>query len=375
MTRRMTPIGSHWKRPRRAGACWCCRSSSPWSRCCSRSPPAGARSNGSHSRPCRSASQSRSRSSSPCGRAVLRSSICSAAGLRRSASRSARTGCRRSMMVTTAVVICAIGVFARADFRTPAGSAEARAPFAFWILLLAVWGALDTVFLAGDLFTLYVALELLTFAAVPLVCLDGRAETLQAALRYLLFALLGSVLYLVGTALLYGAYGTLDIVLLSAAGPGRARDHHRGRADDGGAARQDRAVPAASVAAAGSRRRAGGRQRRAVGAGGEGIVLHRGAAVVRCDAGAAGPGRRATARRARRGGHSVRQRRRAAAGAIEAPDRLLDAGADRLSLPDVSARARPGDRCGSTAAAPWRAACCRRCRTRPRRPPCSWPPD
>jgi multicomponent Na+:H+ antiporter subunit D len=119
------------------------------------------------------------------------------------------------MLVIAAVVICAIGVFAHADFRTPAGLAEARAPFAFWILLLAIWGALNTVFLAGDLFTLYVALELLTFAAVPLVCLDGRAETLQAALRYLLFALLGSVLYLVGTALLYGTYGTLDIVLLS----------------------------------------------------------------------------------------------------------------------------------------------------------------
>jgi formate hydrogenlyase subunit 3/multisubunit Na+/H+ antiporter MnhD subunit len=119
------------------------------------------------------------------------------------------------MMVITAVVICAIGVFARADFRTPAGSVEARAPFAFWILLLAIWGALNTVFLGGDLFTLYVALELLTFAAVPLVSLDGRAETLRAALRYLVFALLGSVLYLVGTALLYGAYGTLDIVLLS----------------------------------------------------------------------------------------------------------------------------------------------------------------
>jgi multicomponent Na+:H+ antiporter subunit D len=50
---------------------------------------------------------------------------------------------------------------------------------------------------------------------VPLVSLDGRAETLQAALRYLLFALLGSVLYLIGTALVYGAYGTLDIALLS----------------------------------------------------------------------------------------------------------------------------------------------------------------
>jgi formate hydrogenlyase subunit 3/multisubunit Na+/H+ antiporter MnhD subunit len=119
------------------------------------------------------------------------------------------------MLVTTAVVICAIGVFARADFVTPEGVAEARAPLAFWILLLGVWGALNTVFLGGDLFTLYVALELLTFAAVPLVSLDGRAETLRAALRYLLFALLGSVLYLAGTALLYGAWGTLDIVLLS----------------------------------------------------------------------------------------------------------------------------------------------------------------
>jgi multicomponent Na+:H+ antiporter subunit D len=117
------------------------------------------------------------------------------------------------MMLTTTVVTCAVGVFAHADFHTP--TAEARAPFAFWILLLATWAALNTVFLGGDLFTLYVALELVTFAAVPLVCLDGRAETLQAALRYLLFALLGSILYLVGTALLYGTYGTLDIVLLS----------------------------------------------------------------------------------------------------------------------------------------------------------------
>ena len=74
---------------------------------------------------------------------------------------------------------------------------------------------MNLIFVGGDLFTLYIALELLTFAAVPLVCLEGRAETVQAALRYLLFALLGSVLYLLGTALLYGLYGTLDIVLLS----------------------------------------------------------------------------------------------------------------------------------------------------------------
>lgn len=120
------------------------------------------------------------------------------------------------MLVTTAVVICAVGLFARADFATPEGSGEARAPLMFWTLLLAVWAALNTAFLGSDLFNLYVALELLTFAAVPLVSLDGRSETLAAALRYLLFALAGSVLYLLGAALLYGAYGTLDIGLLSA---------------------------------------------------------------------------------------------------------------------------------------------------------------
>lgn len=121
-----------------------------------------------------------------------------------------------AMLLTVAVVIGGIGVYARADFSTPPGVREARAPLVFWLLLLAVWGSLNLVFISGDLFTLFVALELLTFSAVPLVCLDGRPETLVAALRYLLFALLGSVLYLLGVVLLYGAYGALDIPQLAA---------------------------------------------------------------------------------------------------------------------------------------------------------------
>jgi formate hydrogenlyase subunit 3/multisubunit Na+/H+ antiporter MnhD subunit len=123
-------------------------------------------------------------------------------------------GLSAAMMIAAAVLVCGIGLFARSQFPSPR-YAETRAPLAFWTLLLAVWGALNAVFVGGDLFNLYVALELLTFAAVPLVALDGRAETLAAALRYLLFALLGSILYLLGAVLLYGAYGTLDIVLLS----------------------------------------------------------------------------------------------------------------------------------------------------------------
>jgi formate hydrogenlyase subunit 3/multisubunit Na+/H+ antiporter MnhD subunit len=119
------------------------------------------------------------------------------------------------MLLTTAIVMGAAALFARADLDAGADAAESRAAFLFWPLLLTVWSGLNAVFVGADLFHLFVALELLTFGAVPLVCLDGRAATLAAALRYLLFALIGSMLYLLGTALLYGAYGTLDVSLLA----------------------------------------------------------------------------------------------------------------------------------------------------------------
>ena len=157
--------------------------------------------------------------------------------------------------------------------------------------------ALDTVFLAGDLFTLYVALELLTFAAVPLVCLDGRPETLAAALRYVLFALIGSVLYLVGTVLLYGAYGVLDIVLLSQRIQADPTTLVAAALMTVGLLAKTALFPAASLAAARTRGRTRARQRGALGAGGEGVLLHRGPTVVRCDAGPPGFLGRPAARR------------------------------------------------------------------------------
>lgn len=120
------------------------------------------------------------------------------------------------MLLTSAVVILAVVAYAQPGFSAPRGAPETRTSLAFWLLLMGVWAGLNTAFLAQDLFTLFVALELLTFSAVPLVSLDGRPETLAAALRYLLFALLGSVLYLLGAVLFYGTYGTLDIALLAA---------------------------------------------------------------------------------------------------------------------------------------------------------------
>ena len=129
-------------------------------------------------------------------------------------------GLAAAMMLVAAVVVGGIAVYAGHDFATERGAPESRKSLAFWLLLLAVWGGLNLVFVTRDLFTAYVALEMLTFAAVPLVCLDGSGETIRAALRYLLFALVGSMLYLLGVFLLFGMYGTVDMALLAErAGP------------------------------------------------------------------------------------------------------------------------------------------------------------
>jgi multicomponent Na+:H+ antiporter subunit D len=71
-----------------------------------------------------------------------------------------------------------------------------------------LWAALNGLFLAGDLFNLYVMLELLGLAAAALGALTGSRDAVSANLRYLLVGLLGSMTYLLGVALLYTAYGT-----------------------------------------------------------------------------------------------------------------------------------------------------------------------
>lgn len=124
-------------------------------------------------------------------------------------------GLSGTMLVAVAIIMIAAMLYARAKFGVPEGAGESRSALTFWVMVQAVWGGLAMIVLSSDLFNLYVALEVLTFAAVPLVCIEGRPEALVAALRYLIFALFGSICYLLGVALFYGAYGTMDILLLS----------------------------------------------------------------------------------------------------------------------------------------------------------------
>jgi formate hydrogenlyase subunit 3/multisubunit Na+/H+ antiporter MnhD subunit len=123
-------------------------------------------------------------------------------------------GLSAAMLAIACLIAGAVTFYAAGYFSTEG------APRTFWPLWLFLWAALNALFLSGDIFNLYVTLELLGLAAVSLVALSRSAEALPAAMRYLLVSLTGSLSYLMGVALLYAANGTLDLNTLAAAGPG-----------------------------------------------------------------------------------------------------------------------------------------------------------
>jgi formate hydrogenlyase subunit 3/multisubunit Na+/H+ antiporter MnhD subunit len=123
-------------------------------------------------------------------------------------------GLSTAMLLMTSVVGSGIALYAWRYFGASVTATD-RQHWLFWPVWLMAWGALNALYLSGDLFNLYVTLELLGLAAVALVALAG-ATAAAAALRYLLLALLGSMLYILGVELLYAAHQTLDLVQLRA---------------------------------------------------------------------------------------------------------------------------------------------------------------
>jgi multicomponent Na+:H+ antiporter subunit D len=113
------------------------------------------------------------------------------------------------MLVLTQAVALPMLLYARAYYRE--GAAEARY---FWPLAGFLFAGLNALFLSADLFNIYVSLELAGLAAVGLVAAGGGSTQVAAALRYLFAALGGSMAYLLGVALVYGAMGTVSLDLL-----------------------------------------------------------------------------------------------------------------------------------------------------------------
>lgn len=132
----------------------------------------------------------------------------------------AADGLTLAFMLMAAAVFGAVLAYAAAYYAADSGEARYFPPLA-WLL----WSALNAVFMAGDLFNLFVALELLGLCAVGLAALNGRGAALAASLRYLLAILGASNLFLLAVTLLYASTGVLTLEGIAtrlAAGPAAA---------------------------------------------------------------------------------------------------------------------------------------------------------
>ncbi len=114
-----------------------------------------------------------------------------------------------ALVLVTALVGIAAGLFARADLR------RRQERGGFHPLFLAMLGAVNGAFLTGDLFNLYVWFELMLVTAIGLLVLDRRPTQIDGAIRYALVNVFGTIVLLAGIALLYGLAGTLTLADLA----------------------------------------------------------------------------------------------------------------------------------------------------------------
>ena len=86
----------------------------------------------------------------------------------------------------------------------------------FYSLFLLMVTGMNGVILAGDLFNLYVFLEVAAIASYSLVAFGCAHEELEASFKYIVLGSLSSALILTGVALVYGITGTLNLAHIAA---------------------------------------------------------------------------------------------------------------------------------------------------------------
>ncbi len=87
----------------------------------------------------------------------------------------------------------------------------------YYTLFLMLSGSVLGLVLTGDVFNMFVMIEIMTFASVALTAFrNKKAESLEAGFKYLIIGSIGSSLTLAGIALLYAQCRTLNMAQISA---------------------------------------------------------------------------------------------------------------------------------------------------------------
>ena len=115
------------------------------------------------------------------------------------------------ILLVSMATILIVQVFAIGQRRTAWGSdPQLAGPL---MLVLTAGVALSIV--TGDLFTLFVAFELILVSSYVLLTHQGRAGQIRSGMTYVSMNLFASTLFLIGLAVVYGATGTVNMALLA----------------------------------------------------------------------------------------------------------------------------------------------------------------
>ncbi len=118
------------------------------------------------------------------------------------------------LLITTAVFVAMIYSFSYM-------SHDDNEPQYYTLFLMLCGGVMGLV-LSGDLFNMFIMVEILTFAAVALTAFRNRVTgALEAAFKYLVVGCIGSTCILAGTIILYQQAHTLNLAQLATIIPGK----------------------------------------------------------------------------------------------------------------------------------------------------------
>lgn len=112
------------------------------------------------------------------------------------------------MVVVALVVVTAVLVYAMGQ-----GGADEKSPFYHPVYMVMAAG-ISQAFLAGDLFNLFVAFEILLMASYVLLTLEGTSAQIRSGTTYVVLNVIESMVLVVAVGLIFAATGTVNMAEL-----------------------------------------------------------------------------------------------------------------------------------------------------------------
>ncbi len=115
------------------------------------------------------------------------------------------------ILVVAIATILVVEIFAIGQRRTAWGADPRLAG----PILLVLTGGVSLAILTGDLFTLFVAFELILVSSYVLLTHQGHRGQIRSGMTYVVMNLFASTLFLLGVAFVYASTGTVNLALLA----------------------------------------------------------------------------------------------------------------------------------------------------------------